>query len=435
LGSVLLRDPWGRHLLRYGGLRVRDATGRELESRLVPAPGRIEIRFRDEGAAYPVDVDPLVGVAVWNAEINQESAQFGITVSTAGDVNGDGLSDILVGAPDFDAFLQQEGRAYLFLASPSGMDSGPSWSDGGDEQFVARFGTSVGTAGDVNGDGFDDVVDGASQYDGDLFNEGGVFLFLGSDTGLAAAPASIVEGNQVAAQLGTSVGTAGDVNGDGFDDVIAGAPAWDGGEFNEGRAVVYLGNSFGLAENPVWSAESNQNNAGFGTTVGTAGDVNGDSFSDVIVGAPFFNTAVADAGKAFVYHGSFAGPRTTAAWTAESGQAGAWFGSGVGTAGDANGDGIADVVVGAESYDLTAGGNQGRIYVYFGSERGLPTSPGFVAGIPDQAGGGFGSAVGTAGDVNGDGFSDILVGAPLWDNGETDEGRAFIYLGTPGGLA
>ena len=117
--------------------------------------------------------------------------------------------------------------------------------------------------------------------------------------------------------------TAGDVNGDGFSDVIVGALLYDNGETDEGRAYVYHGSAAGLATTAAWTAESNQDDAHFGYSVATAGDVNGDGFSDVIVGAYVYDNGETNEGRAFVYHGSAAGLSPTAAWTAESNQAGA----------------------------------------------------------------------------------------------------------------
>ena len=117
--------------------------------------------------------------------------------------------------------------------------------------------------------------------------------------------------------------TAGDVNGDGYADVIVGAPNYDNGQTDEGRAFVYHGSASGLSTTANWTAESDQASAYFGYSVATAGDVNGDGYADVIVGAPNYDNGQTDEGRAFVYHGSASGLSTTANWTAESDQASA----------------------------------------------------------------------------------------------------------------
>jgi hypothetical protein len=146
------------------------------------------------------------------------------------------------------------------------------------------------------------------------------------------------------------VATAGDVNGDGFSDVIVGARLFDSGQTSEGRAFVYHGSAAGLSLSPDWTAESDQGGAEFGSSVATAGDVNGDGFSDVIVGAPLFDNGQTTEGRAFVYHGSSGGLSPTHTWTAESDQASAAFGFSVAAAGDANGDGFDDVIAGAPGF-------------------------------------------------------------------------------------
>jgi hypothetical protein len=200
---------------------------------------------------------------------------------------------------------------------------------------------------------------------------------------------------------------------------------------------VYYGSASGLGANGTpanadWTAESNQADTGLGTSVAMAGDVNADGFGDVIVGAFRYDNGQNNEGRAFVYHGSASGLSLTANWTAESEQAEALFGTAVATAGDVNGDGYSDVIVGAYFYD-NGQTDEGRAFVYHGSAGGLSVTPNWTA-ESDQAGALFSYSVGTAGDVNGDGFSDVIIGAYLYDNGQTDEGRAFVYYGSPTGL-
>ncbi|TPW04991.1 MAG: FG-GAP repeat-containing protein [bacterium] len=245
----------------------------------------------------------------------------------------------------------------------------------------------------MNGDGFSDVIVGAPTFDNGQTDEGRAYLYQGSASGLSITPDWTAEGNQASASFGIPVATAGDVNGDGFSDVIVGAGGFDNGETNEGQAMVYHGAAGGLGTNASWAAEGNP------------GDVNGDGFSDVIVGAPTFD----DEGRAFMYHGSSGGLSLTSNWTAESGQVGSLFGGSVSTAGDVNGDGFSDVIVGASGF-TNSQPDQGRAYLYQGSATGLSPTAGWTA-ESDQAGG-FGISVATAGDVNGDGFSDAIRWPP-----------------------
>ena len=351
-------------------------------------------------------------------------SRFGHSVAPAGDVDGNGLSESVVGAPNYG---EDAGRVYLLDANNTpflSIEAG---------QAFAQFGNSVATAGDVNGDGFSDIIVGANLYDNGQDNEGRAFVYHGSATGPGASPSWTAESNQAGAEFGYSVASAGDVNGDGFSDVIIGAYAYDNGQSDEGRVFVYHGSAAGLRATPAWSAESNQASSGFGYSVATAGDVNRDGFSDVIVGAYLFDNGQSNEGRVFVYHGSATGLATSPSWTAESNQAIADFAISVATAGDVNGDGYSDVIVGAPSYD-NGQADEGRAFVYLGSAGGLGASPAWTA-EPNVLFAQFGYSVGTAGDVNGDGFSDVVIGAPFYSNGQSTEGGAFVYHGSAGGLA
>ncbi len=387
----------------------------------------------DEGRAYLYhgSASGLNAAAAWSAENNQAGARFGWSVATAGDVNGDGYADVIVGADQYDNGQTGEGRAYVYHGSASGLSAAAAWGVESN-QAEARFGGSVSAAGDVNGDGYADVLIGAPGYDNGELNEGRAFVYHGSASGLGASAAWTAEGNQAEALFGDSVKTAGDVNGDGFADVIVGAQHADNGEADEGRASVYYGSASGLNAAAAWEVESNQAGATFGCSVSAAGDVNGDGYADVIVGSPGYDNVQTDEGRAYVYHGSAAGLSAAAVWNAESNQTSAWFGYSVSAAGDVNGDGYADVIIGVRNYD-NGETDEGRAIVYHGSAAGLSAAAWSVEG--NQTGAWFGFSVSAAGDVNGDGFADVIVGANRYDNGETDEGRAYLYHGSASGLS
>ena len=430
-GAIDFIDDHGACAIRYGELHVWDVHGDEVPSRLSLAGSELAILVEDAGATYPITIDPLMTSPAWTAEPDQVGALFGYSVATAGDVNGDGFSDVIVGALAYDNGQNEEGRAFVYLGSAAGLSTTAAWTAEGD-QASAQFGHSVATAGDVNGDGFSDVVVGSYVYDNGEQNEGRAFVYHGSAAGLSTAAAWTVEGEQAEANFGFSVASAGDVNGDGFSDLIVGAWSYDNGQGDEGRAYVYHGSAAGLLTAAAWTAESDQVGGFFATSVATAGDVNGDGFADVIVGAWGYNNGQNDEGRAFVYHGSGAGLSTTAAWSAESNQISAFFGWRVATAGDVNGDGFSDIAVAANLYD-NGQLDEGRVFVYHGSVAGLSTTAArTVEG--NQMNAQFGVSVSTAGDVNGDGYADLIVGAHTYDIGQPDEGLAFVYQGSASGL-
>jgi hypothetical protein len=435
------------------------------------------------GTTNPVTIHAVPTTPAWTTESNVINGDLGASISTAGDVNGDGYADVIVGAETYGG----NGAAFAYYGSPSGLPATPSWSVASDttdsflghvaapagdvngdgyadvivtaylssgaltfqgRAFVyhgsasglattparvlqvgsanAFFGSSAGTAGDVNGDGYDDVIVGAFGYNG----HGGAFVYYGSPTGVPANPSWFTESIQSGAGLGAAVSTAGDVNGDGFADVIIGADGWTNGQTQEGKAQVHLGSSTGLVAAAAWTVESNQAIAHFGCAVATAGDTNGDGYADVIVGAEGFTAGQTSEGRAFVFRGGASGLALTASWTAESDQANAFFGHAVAPAGDVNQDGFADVIVGANRFD-DGQTDEGRAYVYYGSPVG-PTTPRWFASS-DVASSDFGGSVGTAGDVDGDGYPEILVGAKWYTNGEAQEGAAYLYRGSGDG--
>jgi len=426
----------GIRALRYTELRVTDARGVEVRAWMEgfshDGLRGLRLVLDPREAVYPVTIDPLATNPAWTAESDQVSSTFAYTVATAGDVNGDGYADVVVGAYLYDNGQADEGRAFSYHGSAAGLATSPAWTAESD-QATARFGRSVATAGDVNGDGYADILVGAYQYDNGQADEGRAFAYHGSAAGLAASPAWTAEADQANALFGNSVAAAGDVNGDGYADVLVGAHQYDNGQTDEGRAFAYHGSAAGLATSPAWTAESDQATAFFGYSVGTAGDVTGDGYADVIVGAILYDNGESEEGRAFAYHGSVAGLAASPAWTSESDQVTALFGGSVGTAGDVNGDGYADVIVGADSYD-NGHAEEGRASVYHGSATGLATSPAWTA-ESDQTLANFGLSVATGGDVNGDGYADVIVGAHRYDNDQADEGRAFAYLGSAAGLA
>ncbi len=426
----------GVNVVHLAALKVVDAGGRELPSWMegfAEAGVRgIRIVFDGADAEYPVTIDPLATGPAWTAESNQDGARFGSSVSTAGDVNGDGYSDVIVGAEFYDNGLPDEGRAFVYYGSAAGLAANYAWTAAGGQAY-ARFGHSVSTAGDVDGDGYADLIVGADYFDSGQADEGRAYVYHGSEAGLAGAPAWIAESDQPGAQFGVPVSTAGDVNGDGYADVIVGACSYDNDQIDEGRVYVYHGSDQGLDETPAWTAEGNQEGAAYGCSASTAGDVNGDGYADVVVGAYLLDNGAADEGGVYVYRGSGAGLSAAPDWTAEGGQAGANFGVSVSTAGDVDGNGYADITIGAYHFD-NGETDEGRAYLYHGSDQGLDESPAWTA-ESDQAGAEFGRSVSTAGDVNGDGYADLIVGARRADNIEENEGRAYVYHGSSTGLA
>ncbi len=369
----------------------------------------------------------------FNSEATSDYDYLGVSVASAGDVNGDGYGDVIVGASGAQDGQSDEGLARLYLGSSSGITYTSSYTQLEVNQSSASFGASVASAGDVNGDGFGDVIVGAPYFDHGYTNEGAAFTYLGSPSGLGTSAGWTAESDVAHTNFGYSVAPAGDVNGDGYGDVVVGAPYFNSSFTDEGKAFVYLGAAAGLATSAAWTALGGGSSALFGASVASAGDVNADGYGDVLIGAPEYRVGSVAAGRASLYHGSSSGLNTSPAWTEESDQAGAALGGSVASAGDVNGDGYGDLLVGADSWDNGAT-DEGAAFLYLGNSGGVPAASADWTAESDQVSACFGQSVASAGDVNGDGYGDVIVGANYYDNGQTNEGRAFVYHGSPLGL-
>jgi len=337
---------------------------------------------------------------------------FGQSAACAGDVNGDGLSDLIVGADYNDAGGLDAGRAYLYLNSLTGSDIPDlvfKGTNSGDQ-----LGFAVDGAGDVNGDGYADMVIGAwSKYSGAGVPGYAWICFGGPE--LSAPRKLTLQGEKVADYFGVSVARAGDVNGDGFDDVIIGASHYGTSGMGEGRAYLYLGGS-AMDATPDVIFSPVGTSSGFGAVVAGAGDVNGDGYADVLIGAltpPVVRLYFGGAAMDNTADMTFTHPPTSAA-----------------SAGDFNGDGYDDVIIGwaADNNGGTHPG-QGSAYIYFGGIAKDTSADIILRGEADYNS--FGTSVTGGIDVNGDGYEDVAVGAPRDYVATQDAGRVYVYYGGP----
>ncbi len=415
--------------------------------------GRAMVIFGDP---FPVDVDEDARLTGFAAD-----DRFGFSVSGTGDIDGDGFADVIVGAPQNDAGGLNAGRAYVILlypyqiVTPNGgevwpagqpvtvrwrgrdvadlalsTDGGSTWSTlavgvGGDDENEWTF-TAPGPATALAKIRLSYSGQAVTRSTSDQSDA--VFRIVVPEAPAVAASRLqwTTDGEAAGDQLGWWIAAAGDVNGDGYADVIAGAPFNDVVAAEAGRAYVYYGGpSTDGVADLTLSGEFANDN--FGSAAAAAGDLNGDGYGDFVVGAPFNNNAGGnDAGRAYVYLGG-AVPNTVADLTLDGLGAIDLFSVAV-AHGDLNGDGFEDLLI-AAPFNNVGGADAGQVYVYFGSPVLDGTADLTLTGV--AAGDRFGFMI-AAGDVNGDGFDDAIVGAPRHDARGPESGRVHVFLGGPG---
>ncbi len=369
-------------------------------------------------------------------------------IDIAGDVNGDGYDDMIIGTADGN-------KAYLFLGNASGgtMDLSTSYADHtfNGEGGLGKLGSRVAGAGDVNGDGYDDILLGAYSINSGYTDNGKVYVVFGgtwlgggATTSMSNANASYL-GERNYAYAGLGLDSAGDVNGDGFDDFLIGAPRdSEGGAEYYGQAYLILGKATGWIKNKGLG----QADASFigketwnyvGGDVAGLGDIDGDGLDDFAISGD--GGGGNDEGEVYIFFGNHSGwKRNTAVTDANVTYIGEASNdeASMSTAGggDLNGDGLADVIVGAK---YGGNSNYGAAYILFGRKSGWPTAVTSLANANasiEGNGGKFGMWLDCGGDVNGDGYDDFIVAARDYNpGGKSNAGRSYLYLGKASGWA
>lgn len=366
----------------------------------------------------------------------------GWAVAMAGDVDADGYDDILVGVSEESSTNDQAGAAYLIrggsLASGSLADADVKITGNALWQY---FGTSVAGVGDVNADGWDDLLIGTPNYYNDGSDRGGAFLVLGSSSLSSGSINRVVDaiftGDNDYDQAGCSVASAGDVNQDGYADMLVGSRYNDDAGASAGAAYLLWGgtalSSMSLSEAGLqWTGASNGDLAG--AQVAGAGDVDSDGYPDLLVASPWQGTGPDMSGTVYLIRGGEAltsGSLTDADASFVGEGPYTQVGGSLAGAGDVNGDGYQDIIIGSY-YDNEQAAYAGAAWLFYGGV-GL-TSSRMVEDADlkwlGEAANDVSGQVGNVGDINQDGFDDIVIGSSHNDNdGGMDAGKVYLIWG------
>ena len=411
----------------------------------------------NSGVSASFDLSALNGVNGFKLNGINANDRSGGRVSDAGDINGDGLDDLIIGSG--------ADESYVVFGNNSGFSPSLDLDTlNGSNGFVIESDGAISGAGDVNGDGIDDLIIGAAVVFG---SNNGFSSSLDLST-LDGINGFLINGGDPTDLIGGSVSEAGDVNGDGIDDLIIGASAPRDGYLSGGISYVVFGNNTGFSSSLDLSTLDGSN--GFvidgvdmaelfraGSSVSGAGDINGDGIDDLIIGARRGSpNGTYSAGRSYVVFGNNTGFSSSLDLSTLDGTNGFvvngidtedYSGTSVSAAGDVNGDGFDDLIIGANGAGDANGspyagfnGNSlaGESYVVFGNNTGFSSSldlntldgtNGFVLNGVDFYDCSGGSVSG-AGDVNGDGLDDLIIGADGGDpNVNASAGESYVVFG------
>ena len=395
--------------------------------------GKIYVIFGSE-SPWPMGTDLADSDASYLAEAQED--YVGVSIDGAGDFDGDGYADIILGASQNDEAGNTAGKVYLIFGRQAPWNVDVSLSELDSSFLGENAGDSIGDAvagiGDVNGDGIDDIAFNSS-------GNGLASVFFGDETRPLAGTSVDNADASMVADFGYPIAGGGDLNGDGFDDFLVGSYGYN---HLQGRVRVVLGKATGWTTmSPPAAADAHyvgeHYGDAFGLFIALVGDVNGDGLADMAFGSPYLVDGGKNAGRVYILFGRVNGWAAngdigTEADVVFTSEAGGDSASWVGAAGDVNNDSLADLLVGAAGSD-EAGTNAGQAYLILGRTRGWASGSTLAVSDASILGEYANDLLGSqpnGGDLNGDGLCDVLVGAKSNDTYGSNTGQIYLVLGS-----
>ncbi len=397
-------------------LAAWDADGVPLPA-LLEADGELLRAVVDaDGAAWPVTVDPLYGIAATTITGAGPYYFYGLYLATAGDVNGDGHDDLMVTAQD-GMYSSGTTNVYLYLGYSGGVLE-PATQVFSSPVYTDYLGYSLAGAGDLDGDGYDDIVLGA--IGSSASHSGRAYVYHGTSSGISSTAARTLYATS-GGSLATAFAGIPDIDGDGDDELAVSGTS----SASAAYVAIYAGTPTGIGASYSYGMSGSATD-GFGRAL-ASGDFNGDGYGDLAVAAPYadYSTSITDSGEIYVYHSGPRGFSFTADTTIRGLAASSHFGSVLSGGRDINGDGYDDLVAGVGYY---SGSNYFQLYL--GSASGLSSSASATVTAPSGTSY-FGVAVSALPDINGDGYDDVAASCHGYDS---RRGAAWIYHGSSSGL-